>query len=259
MNWNDLIIIYLACGAPLAVYYFLQNRNLPDRKFLSLKTFVRLLFWIPYAIRLVARNRVFTKFYNLDFDRHANSDADAGEKISALQRELEDALGEACPRFSIYEFREIFERYTGLTMELVNENEEIADSEKEIFRITNHENKKLGEICLHRRNRKRLVFHQNLARLDFFDVLTELVRQSPHKQTVCERARQLFALLSDDEAIEILADLSKKSLQTQVVANVSPLENDLWNAEKQNLSPAASQTSTNLQVLTATANSPGTD
>ena len=54
MNWNDLIIIYLACGAPFAVYYYLQNRNLNEKNYLYLKTLFRFLVWIPDAFRLVA-------------------------------------------------------------------------------------------------------------------------------------------------------------------------------------------------------------
>lgn len=253
MNLNDLIIIYLACGAPFAVYYFLQNRNFQETKILWLKTLFRFVFWIPFAFRLVARRHLFTNLYSNEFDRKSNSDAKKEAEIFSIQKQFENNLRDNHPKLSIFEFRETFERYTGLTLELQNGSEEIAAREKEIFRVTNHQNKKLAEICLHRRNRQRLIFHQNLARRDFFEVLGQLTKTTVEKQSLYEKAFKLVSLLNDSEAQKTLEELNKQSLQTQEKTNVRNLEKELWNSEKPQPTPA-SQISANMQALTATAN-----
>jgi hypothetical protein len=258
MNWNDLIIIYLSCGAPFAVYYFLQNRNLNDNRIFYLKLLFRFLFWIPEAFRLVARRRLLTKFYNFEFDAGAESDAELEKEIYAIQKHFEFSLSKFKSEVSIYTFREVFERYTGLTREIMSSSVNRIPSGTEIFSISGHENRKLGEICLDRRNRRKLVFHQRQARLDFFRILDRLLAPPTENRTVAARAAKLFSLLHDFEANKMLSDLSNQGLQTEKQSSVSQTETDLWNAEKQKPSPA-NQLSTNLQPLTATMNLSGKD
>ncbi|HVE59463.1 MAG TPA: hypothetical protein VNB22_21815 [Pyrinomonadaceae bacterium] len=155
-------------------------------------------------------------------------------------------------KLSIYEFREIFDRYSGLSLEIESENEEFSQPETEIFRITNHTNKKLGEICLHRRNRKRLTFHQKLARRDFFEILGKFVERTNEPQNLFDKVSKLAVLLNDCEAQKLLENISKESLQTREKQNVRNLENELWNSEKHK-PLTENKISTNLQVLTATA------
>jgi hypothetical protein len=253
MILRDLIIIYLACGAPFGVYYFLQQRNLRETNYLWLKSLIRFVCWIPFACRMVARKSLFTNLYNNTFDKHSISDAKKEVEIAAIQKCFENTLREYGINLSIYEFREIFERYVGLTLEIKSETTENTVQEKEIFRITNHNNKKLAEICLHRRNRKRLFFHQNLARRDFFEVLEQLREVSETiPQSFFKEAAKLVNLLDDSEARNLLEKLSKNTLQTRKASNVSNLENELWNSGKQK--PLQDKIiSTNMQVLTATA------
>ncbi|MEO6588731.1 MAG: hypothetical protein ABIP06_05335, partial [Pyrinomonadaceae bacterium] len=54
MNLFDAIIIYLACGAPFGVYYFVNHRLLNNRVFF--KTVLILLCWLPFAILLFQRH-----------------------------------------------------------------------------------------------------------------------------------------------------------------------------------------------------------
>jgi hypothetical protein len=253
MNLRDLIIIYLACGAPFGVYYFLQNRNLPETKFLWLKSLFRFVCWIPFAIQMVARKSLFTKLYTNGFDKNAGSDAKKEVEIDEIKKYFEVIIHEKRFPFSIYEFRETFERYVGLTLEMQNDDQEISTSEKEIFRITNHTDKKLAEICLNRRNRKRLSFHQKFARRDFFEVFQQLTDKSDEPQNLFDRTLKLVKLLNDFEAQKIVDKLFKESLQTQQKSNVNNLEKELWNSEKLKPSPET-KISVNMKALTATAN-----
>jgi len=253
MNLRDLFIIYLACGAPFGVYYFLQNRNHLRTNILWLKSLLRFVFWIPFAIQMVARKSLFTNLYAFRFDKSANSDAKKEIEIEEIKKLFENTFAEKDFSLSIYEFREIFDRYVGLSVEIQTENEDFSPSETEIFRITNHNNKNLAEICLHRRNRKRLSFHQKLARRDFFEIFKRILDKSSAPQTHFDNALKLADLIEDSEAREILEKFSKESLQTRERQNVRNLEKELWNSEKQK-PLTENKISTNLQVLTATAN-----
>lgn len=253
MNLRDLFIIYLACGAPFGVYYFLQNRNHLETNILWLKSLFRFVFWIPFAIQMVARKSLFTNLYANRFDKSANSDAKKEIEIEEIKKLFENTFAEKDFSNSIYEFREIFDRYVGLSIEIQDENEEFSQSETEIFRITNHSNKNLAEICLHRRNRKRLSFHQKLARRDFFESLKSIFDKSSEPQTLFDTALKLADLINDSEARELLEKFSKETLQTQEKQNVRNLEKELWNSEKQK-PLTENKISTNLQALTATVN-----
>jgi len=253
MNLRDLFIIYLACGAPFGVYYFLQNRNHLETNILWLKSLLRFVFWIPFAVQMVARKSLFTNLYAYRFDKSANSDAKKEIEIEEIKKLFENAFAEKDLSLSIYEFREIFDRYVGLSVEIQTENEEFSQSETEIFRITNHSNKNLAEICLHRRNRKRLSFHQKLARRDFFEIFKRIFDKSSEPQTLFDKASKLADLINDSEAKEILEKFSEESLQTQEKQNVRNLEKELWNSEKHK-PLTEKKISTNLQALTATAN-----
>jgi hypothetical protein len=253
MNLRDLLIIYLACGAPFGVYYFLQNRNRTEIKFLWLKSLFRFVFWIPFALQMVARTSLLTNLFNSGFDQMNESDAKKAQEIERIKKNFEKNLIENNFPLSIFEFREIFDRYVGLSLEIQNENQEISPAEQEIFRITNHGNKKLGEICLNRRNRKRLTFHQKLARRDIFEIFRSFVVESTESQHLIDTALKLADLLGDFEVRKLVENLSNKSLQTQEKQNVRKLENELWKSENHKL-PADPEILTNLQALTATAN-----
>jgi hypothetical protein len=253
MNLRDFFIIYLACGAPFGVYYFLQNRNRLETKILWLKSLIRFVFWIPLALQMVARKSLFTNLYSNNFDKTSNLDAKKEFKIDEIKKSLENFLTEAKIKFSIFEFREIFDRYVGLTEEINNEAAETSPPEKEVFRITNHTNKNLAEICLHRRNRNRLSFHQKLARRDFFEAIGKFTGKIAAPQNLFNKISELADMLNDSEAQILLEKLSKESLQTEEKLNVRNLENELWNSEKHK-PHQDSKTSTNMQALTATAN-----
>ncbi len=252
MNFRDFIIIYLACGAPFGVYYFIQNRKQTETKFLLLKSLIRFVFWIPFAIKLVARKSLFTKLYKNGFDNGLNLDANQEAEIDEIKKFFENNIFEMKFLLSIYEFREIFERYIGLTLEIQNNLQGILLPEQEIFRISNHNNKKLDAICLNRRNRKRLSFHQKLARSDFFEVLGQLIRTAEEPHSLFYTASKLFKLLKDIEAQDKLEKLSKEFLQTQEITTVNNLEIEPWKSENQKPIPA-NRISTNLQIMSATA------
>lgn len=258
MNLPDFLIIYLACGAPFGVYYYLQNRNQTGSKILMLKSVIRFIFWIPFAIQLVARNSFFTKLYNNDFAVHGISDSNIDFEIEEIKKNLELKIKEVSPEISIFEFREIFDRYAGLSLEILSEDRDVSIPEKEIFRIASHSSQKIGEACLNRRNRLRLSYHQKLARKDFFEIFEKLTLKSEMPQNLFKKVLRLADMLNDIDARQRLEILSRETLQTIERSNVSKMEQEIWKTAKHQPF-TENKISTNLQIMTATANSSNKD
>ncbi len=198
MSLIDFTILYFACGSPFAVYYFLQNRNF-------LKAAIIWMLWIPYSFRLF-HAKVTSK---LSFDKNFAADSE----IEIIQKEIEQIVFENDIKLSLFEFREVFERYVGLT--LSNKQNQIGENETEIFRVAKHENVKLGAICLHRRNQFKLKYHQTLARRDFLKVINEF--NSKKLKLV---SLKLFRILEDNEAEKTL--------------NINKSELEIWNTNQPN-------------------------
>lgn len=253
MNLFDLIIIYLACGAPFGVYYFLQNRNLPSNNFFLLKIFFNFIIWIPFAFSLISRKGFYRNLFDFNFDKKVVLDSDREMNLFLIEKFFENELIENLRRFSIYEFREIFDRYVGLTLEINNANEEISESVKDFYKISMNSNKKIAENCLHRRNRQRLFFHQNLARRDFWEVIGIIFNNSQNRNDVLAKTSQLIELLGDFEAKPKLQKLFAENLQTLENNHVSKTENELWKTEIQQ-PLLAEPISVNIKALTATMN-----
>jgi hypothetical protein len=200
MSLVDFTILYFACGSPFAVYYFIQNRN-------WFKSIIIWMLWIPYSLRLLQR-KVTSK---LSFDKKLVSDSE----IELIQKEIEQIVFENDSKLSLFEFREVFERYVGLTLTKKQKNNQIGENEINIFRVVKHENPKLGAICLNRRNQFKLNYHQTLARKDFLKAVNEVQSQKLQLSSL-----KLFRILEDDEAEKTL--------------NVGKSELDLWNTNQQN-------------------------
>jgi hypothetical protein len=198
MSLIDFTILYFACGSPFAVYYFLQNRNL-------LKAAIIWMLWIPYSIRLF-HAKVTSR---LIFDKKSASDSE----IEVIQKEIEQIMFENVTKFSLFEFREVFERYVGLTLSNKQKNDQIGENETEVFRVAKRENVKLGAICLHRRNQFKLKYHQTLARRDFLKAINEL-----NSKKLKLFSLKLFRILEDNEAEKTL--------------NINKPELELWNTNQ---------------------------
>lgn len=252
MTIRDLIIIYLACGAPFAVYYFLQNRRTESTGMLWLKTTGRFVFWIPFAIGMVARRSLFTNLYNSGFDRGSNTDAVREAKIEETRRFVDGFASDPELRMSVFELREVFDRYVGLTMELADADSEPSNSESEIFRITNHTSKKAGEACLHRRNLMRLSFHQKLAARDFIKLSGQLAGRGADGGDSVFRLKSLADLLGDDKTGEAITLLAAGNKTVNGASNSTTGDETLWKSAKQNL--RKDTTAANLKSLSATMN-----
>lgn len=227
MNITDLFIIYLACGAPCAVYFFLQNRKKLRSKNLWLKSFLTLIVWIPYAFVLLNDFATRRKHSLLLKEKSAFD-----EKLSLLQKQLLQFHFDSAADQRIFEFREVLERYAGLTLACNTIDKSSNPAESEFFRIALRENSHVAAECLRRRNRLRLKFHQNLARRDFLKIILELKFSVAEPELLKTKAFEFVEMLNDPQARQNLKEIFLETMQSQVKTTVQNLEKEIWNAKE---------------------------
>jgi hypothetical protein len=251
MSFFDWLIIYLTCGAPLGVLYFFQNRKEQKGIRLWLKTFLTFIFWLPFGLRLLVNK---ARKYSFDGKELFPRTAKPETEIFLWRRQLEVNLLENDSQISIFEFREVFDRYVGLTLAGDSGDNKIPETKKELFRIGNNGNVEIGAICLNRRNLNRLRFHQIQARQDFFQIIKRLMKLAPDKRNFVKSAADFFRFLNDAEAQAALDEALFDNLPDENDFAVARSEKQIWKTETRRL-PAAQPTALYLQTLKTRANS----
>jgi len=252
MNILDLTIIYLACGAPFGVYYYLVNR--PQKNGWLKSIFISLL-WFPFAIQLLI-SRVTKRLSEREFsvksrDRHESNELNRGKK------NFEAFLPENGSFISLFELREIIDRYAGLTLAKNIDVAAPAKHEEELFRASGGTTLEISSICLNRRNRAKLLSHQRDARTDFLKMLGELFEFS-RVEKLGKQAIGFVKLLKDDEALDSIELLIKNASQITRDISVKELEKDLWKQDIP-IQPTNEPIPLHLKALTAAANAPTKD
>ena len=180
MGVFDLLIVYLAFGAPFAVSEYFHRHDLA-------RAFGVFAFWPLPAWRLVRRQLGARKKAGRALDERTS------RIFAKLQRELSDSGAGAL------EFRDVFDRYVGLTRE-VNHNETPSDTKSaELFRISGRENSRTASATIGRRNAARLRRHHTDARTRFL----ELIERSQEFNALM-LALELATGLGDEEAANYL-------------------------------------------------------
>lgn len=227
MNLSEIIIIYLALGSPLAVYFFLQNRTRLKSRQLWLKTILNFLFWIPSAFEILREysKSNYSSVDNIEFFEESEAERN---KLSLLQRKIENFISGIDRKTSIFEIREILDRYIGLSLELKNISEFSDQTEDELFRLVNNKDWEIASICNQRRNLKRLSFHHKLAASDFFNLIAELKVRGNLSQNFYSHLSELTQTLQDVEMQKEIKKLSEAEKQTSDNIFVNESERNLW-------------------------------
>lgn len=229
MNLIDLTVVYFAVGAPFAVYYFLQNRRADKSVAFWLKIFFAFVFWLPFAAMSLSRSQSLRSFFNLNFIRDFLA-SDSSDEIIRLQKRIENLLLAGDLKIPVFDYREIMERYVGLTLASdANANNEF---ESEIYRVAANENVRLASICLHRRNRNKLRRHQTEARLDFLQIVERLSGSVSDAKILHDASAELAKILKDETARESIEKMFAKKLQTEKPLSVEHTEKDLWKTQE---------------------------
>lgn len=233
MNFYDFIIIYLACGAPFGVFYFVNHRRWESR--VLIQTFLITLFWLPFAFRLLK------KFIDRKPDNTLLSKQEIlrDEKITDAKKNLERIFLKHAPKLSVFELREIFDRYIGLT--LARENHDGSDSENSlVFKVAGNQNFELASKCHQRRNRRLLSFHQTLAGEDFLKLISEFVSQFPDDEEIKIFSLKLVRLLDDEKTEKLFKTIFKTGQQSADNLRVLKTEKEKWITDLQKQSPVNS-------------------
>lgn len=246
MNFFDIFIIYLACGAPFGVYFFVNHRKCQTYAFF--KTVLISLFWIPFALGLLQRH--VTK--KLPTSNLSKKDNFRDEEILETKKNLESIFTNNKFDISIFELREILDRYIGLS-EFVLIQDGTNETNSEFFEIAGNKNAGLAAKCYQRRNRKLLFFHHNLAGQDFLNTISEFVFRFPDNQEVEKISLKLAGLLNDEKTKKNLRSLfSKKQSRTETY--VENMGEELWINDLQQPS-AANALQISVNSASATINS----
>ena len=174
MTLTDFLIIYLAFGAPLAVYKYLQNRNADfgQRVVVSIFTFF---FWVPVVLEL-GYLYLANAYFGDAFVSEKNSDA-SDQRVRDLRESITAELIRPERGTNLHDTREAVDRYTGLAHEA--RHAVCADAGRnELFEAAGRKDYELGQHCLMRRNLLRLKRHHIQARRDFVELLDQVSRRS---------------------------------------------------------------------------------
>jgi len=218
MTISDYMIIYLSAGAPFAVFAFLQMTDAPLVRRIVTAAAVMLVWPVAAAIWIVRRLRGIEHPFGFEL-----ADKSRDSKIHGIANRLERSILGNGSAVSLYEWREIYERYTGLSL-AVAESEGMSD-DNELFEVAGNKNGKLGTVCLNRRNRNRLIFHHTQARNDFLDAL---IRAKCDGDALA-LALELAALLGDADAAADLKSMRGPLEQNPGRTPVIDMEQDIWN------------------------------
>jgi hypothetical protein len=165
MTLADVIVVHFAFGSPFGVYQI--TRSVRSTRSAA-KVAAYFIVWPVFAA-------AFVRDWLLLFTKADKSGLDA--KIARIREKIENgAFRDGLPS-SVFEFREVFARYTALTTAL--RPGEHVHSSRALFEISGRENIAVPSACFGRRNRRRLSFHQRQAQLEFTELIFALAGSHP--------------------------------------------------------------------------------
>ncbi|CAN5427030.1 hypothetical protein BH10ACI3_BH10ACI3_14050 [soil metagenome] len=210
MSFFDLLIIYLACGSPLGVHQ-LMKRNDGDRSSRWMFIAATFLLWPIFAISFLI------KFYN---DKGLRKDIFARKAAEEIMFEIEQIAFAEGSASALFEFRDVFYRYSGL-LESSRAKSSAAPS-TELFEVSGNNAAETAAMCLVRRNQARLEFHLAHTRTEFVDLVSHIADSTLKSEQVFELANELADELADSQArSEISRSMHTESKTTRRPPNVN--------------------------------------
>lgn len=192
MNYVDLITIYLSCGAPFGVYQITKGSWAKSPSDFA-KVVYAFFLWPAFLVPLMVER--------LSTEKHPRPHF----WLEDIRNKIENTAFQGHMTASLFEFREIYYRFTGLSEAL---SEAVPQkTANDLFAISGIKNPVISSKCISRRNRERLEFHQVRARNEFVDLISSLARGNPEGGRVVDLAIELSAHLGDADAEDDLKAL----------------------------------------------------
>jgi hypothetical protein len=225
MTVVDILIIYLAFGAPIAVYNYLQNRSVPmvRRCLAAAGTF---LFWIPAAVQ-TAHLYISNAYFGDAFVSPVDSDS-AEIFISDLRETLRSELVRSGAGIGMHDARETVDRYVGLAGAVRQAMPSSGTPQENLFEAAGRRDVGLSVRCINIRNRRRLERHHAQSRAELLKLLTDAADSPDHIATL-KRALKLASQLDDGEMFEKVRRLMAGKAE-------------VWNTESKQSSPSVAVT-----------------
>jgi hypothetical protein len=195
MHFAELIIIYLAYGAPFGVYDLSCSRKKPSLADLHL-TAAKFIFW-PVLVGSWVRTW-FLRGRRRELG-HLEND------IEVLREQLERTAFCDGSAETILGFREVYARYTGLTLFLQSGLD--RQYLHPIFEFRQDAETKAAAACLYRRDRGKVALHQRQARAEFLDLMGRLSGAPPENDDLILGAVEVATLLQDPACTNALYSL----------------------------------------------------
>jgi len=168
VSTGDFAIIYLAFGAPFGVY----------RAYSSKET------WYGVSLAIIAWPIIAVLLAMSTARRNSTS---IQAELQAVRTELETRLLADSSPESIFEFREVFDRYTGLTLAA---RESSTPHVSALLELTGHPSPALAGSCIGRSEISKLQRHVSAARCEFASFLSQ--RRSEDAELAVQGLRELL-------------------------------------------------------------------
>src|SRR5687768_6214696 len=152
MTPAELLIIYLAAGAPFGVYGFFSEAEHPGKIKLA-RPVLKFAFWPVYAAQLIIRE--LTRRYSDD----SAGRSVAGYRIAEETAKLRGMIASTMVFDNDRQRRRLleeFERFAGITAAVYEAEQKGKQSTPIILKAGSHSSPSLGAKCIFRRNRARL-------------------------------------------------------------------------------------------------------
>lgn len=211
MAVTDLIVVHFALGSPFAVYRITRGNIRSPRSAVAVGVYFAL--WPIFAAAFIR------DWFSISSNHPVENALD--EKIRDLKSSIESLVFSNTLMSSIFDFREIFDRYVGLTLALLDD---FAPTSNELFTISGHKDPSLAMKCTVRLNRRRLLIHQTQASDEFVEMIRHITSSHSNKNEVIWLGLQISALLKDRETYNKLSlfaldDLSRAGVVIAASSN----------------------------------------
>lgn len=229
MNILELTILYLACGAPFAVYSVFNQQLRVNILKKAVWAILTILFWIPFAL-LLSRGFVTKKLKELNKRASKPGDPKLQTRIASLESLIAEILYRGKGQFSVFEVRELLGRYVGLTLETRNQEAAQTDEINELFGVADHPDSPLASACLNRRNRLRLKQHQMQARSELLHLFSVVNALAANKNEFLSAIAEFAELIGDQSMKNLISNGLSSFEQTSSEFVVNEKESEQWSA-----------------------------
>jgi hypothetical protein len=217
MNLSEILIVYLAFGAPFAVHNYLASAVMQPARRLA-GSVVTLFFWFPLAVRLVRRHLLHA-YSGRDFVSEKILDAE-NTRLTVLSEAAVAELVNFNNDHSVHQIREVIARYVGLSL-ISRHSEAISRPEdSDLLRAAGREDPELGMICLLRKQQRHLERHLDQARRSWVSLYTSAAKAGRAHEAGIQLATELVDTIAVDQLLDLRQSIERTDAKPARVAEL---------------------------------------